>query len=144
MKNGSVSFTSGKIYEINGVQEFIDGEDEYFIRNDRNDNHTLLKEDIAEHFLVTERKPVLLHRYECGCIGIPVDSKHCLLFKACDGEMGEYDIGYRDMPDKDHYPLTQKEENEIIRRIGRLISRGYAMTDLARVVKTINKETSNA
>ena len=79
----------------------------------------------------------ILHRYYCGCIGIPVDSQNGLMVKACDDDSGEYFMGFRDMTDKKSEPMKWEDQEELIREIRILIARGYGVTDFAHLIDRI-------
>lgn len=80
----------------------------------------------------------IFQKYDCGCIGIPVGEKHCILIEACDREIYADPISffYRDMGNKTSTPLTKEEEELFVNEIGGLISLGYSMKSLA---STINR-----
>lgn len=89
----------------------------------------------------------ILHRYDCGCKGIPMGedekgNKKALIVWPCDRDQGDYDeysLFVRDMEKKTSEAIDDAAELDIFHDISNLISDGYRMRDLARTIDIINK-----
>lgn len=84
----------------------------------------------------------IFHKYDCGCIGIPVGDKDCILIEACDRGIENDPISffYRDMETKTSTPLTKEEEELFVKEMAQLISLGYRMKDLAHTIDSIRRK----
>lgn len=87
-------------------------------------------------------------RYECGCIGIPIDPENAMLVDCCDSYP---DRGFcmirRHMTTivhqgKKHEPLTKPEELDLMRDINRQLADGrdFALIQSLFVTRTIVQE----
>ena len=77
---------------------------------------------------------IIVHKYSCGCVGIPLpDTTKTVMLYACDRDSYDDPISFfvRDMADKAHTPLTVEQQSEYLRSIGSLIADGYAMRSLS-------------
>ena len=80
---------------------------------------------------------VLFHKYDCGCVGIPMASDTALLVSACDDNSGEYYMGTRAVPNKTSEAVSGEEQEKIIKDLSLLIADGYRMRELAHTIKVI-------
>ena len=86
----------------------------------------------------------IIHRYSCGCIGIPIPNEEkCLLLWECDQTShynvgDEYSFGFRAMPGKTSVPLPEIGQDKVVETIATLIHDGYRMQNLASAIKSIN------
>jgi hypothetical protein len=83
---------------------------------------------------------IIIHKYWCGCIGIPLgDSGKCILLDACDRNACDPPISFyiRDVGDKTSTPLSSDEQEIYIKKIDSLIADGWSMRSLASDIKAI-------
>jgi hypothetical protein len=78
-------------------------------------------------------------KFDCGCIGMPLArTGQAILIDACDRSPEEADreISFyvRNMENKSYVKLTVEEQKEYIDRIAALISDGYGLRTIKRIV----------
>ena len=72
-----------------------------------------------------------LVKYECGCVGIPMENNFALLVHCCDDYDGDFTVFMsRDMKGKSHTNIDPDSQKRYITRVSRLLSDGYRFRKL--------------
>ena len=143
MNSESLAFKKGKVYSIDRVESYPTGsgpEYDYTLTSEIDSGHIMPDEAVDEYFRKVETLPVIVHKYYCGCYGIPIDSINGLIFKACDDDSGEYFMSIRNMTDKESEPMKWDDQDELLREMDSLLHRGHRVTDFAFLVNQINEK----
>lgn len=63
-------------------------------------------------------------KFDCGCVGLSLGTTSVVV-KPCDSDTGGYTFYSRDMGGKNHSPLSEEDQKEVINDLGRLVAEGY-------------------
>lgn len=78
-------------------------------------------------------------RASCGCIGLDVGRDNWVIIKGCDDshDHDPYALGAPSrlfVEDKTYTPLTAEETDALLLILGRMVSRGYRLADITRML----------
>lgn len=75
-------------------------------------------------------------KFDCGCVGHPLDQKNAVVIKPCDADMygPEHHWVIRDMSGKNYTYLSKDENLEIHKVLDQLVYDGYRFREIRRLL----------